>query len=405
MRAATFMVSVPGFIFKFFRDIQFNVLTRPKSWRDLRKRVVIVTAMVIAGFLPALISTQTDSVEDVAGASFSVALADLDTSRAQLDDLRDAEIPDPDQIVALEQRVAILEDRTFIGYIERPGDAPKEGALIPDFRLLDITGNAVRLSDIGKPTIINFWASWCPFCIEEMPDIQLLHQKIGDRVTIIGINRGESLSTAQRFATSTGAQYTLLLDLDDELGGRGGPYQVIGMPTTLYVGADGRVQSVKIGFQTLEQMVELSSGLLDEQISIESITGETVDTSDAARSVEIVESQLANHAVANELFARFAADTTLVDDIAWQRNVVAQARAWEINEDEFQTLTPPANGQVLFDDVIDAFRLLQTSGALLRAGIDAADADQVARGIALFQGSTPVFDQAADNFTGFIETQ
>ena len=77
--------------------------------------------------------------------------------------------------LTLEQITAIEERGTA------EGDAPREGALIPDFRLLDFNGSPVQISALGKPVIVNFWASWCAACIEEMPDLERLHQAVGDR--------------------------------------------------------------------------------------------------------------------------------------------------------------------------------------------------------------------------------
>ncbi|MEE9276963.1 MAG: redoxin family protein, partial [Dehalococcoidia bacterium] len=332
-------MAVAAHIVGFVRGIEINVLKRPRSARDFVTRMGVVGAIVVAGFLPFLISAGGDSVADVAGATFRAALTELDTSREQLSRLRDDPTASAAQIAALEQRVEELEDRTFIGYIRRDGDAPKEGALVPDFRLLDLQGNPVKLSAIGKPTIVNFWASWCPFCIEEMPDLQRLQALVGDRAVVVGINRGESLSTARRFADSTGANYTLVLDLDDELGGRGGPYQIVGMPTTYYIRADGRIDTVKIGFQELDEMAELVGRLLGEEVALET---EPVDTTFNTVASDLLASQRANHAVAAELFARLAADASVAEDIAWQRNVIAQTRAWSVNLDEFQALTAPA---------------------------------------------------------------
>ena len=264
-------------------------------------------------------------ITEVANTSFLAQLEELDASRAQLDLLRDDPNADTARVETLETRITELEDATFIGYIERDGDAPREGALVPDFRLLNLDGEPFQLSALGKPAIVNFWGSWCAFCIEEMPDFQRLHLAVGDRVEVIGINRAESLATALQFAGETGADYTLLLDLDDVLAERGGPYQIVGMPTTLYVRADGTVDTVKIGFHTFEEMSELTNRLLDEKVEFET---EPVDTSFITRAGDLLDSQTANHAVANELFARLAADPTVLDDIAWQRNVTAQARIW-----------------------------------------------------------------------------
>lgn len=389
-------------VLNFFRGIQFNVLRRPDSRADVVQRFAILGLMVTAAFGAFLVGRGSADITEVAGASFLAQLQELDASRAQLDLLNDDPNAAAADVQTLEARITELEDATFIGYIKRDGDAPREGALVPDFRLLNHDGEPVQLSALGKPAVVNFWASWCPFCIEEMPDFQRLHLTAGDRVEVIGINRAESLATARQFAAQTGATYTLLLDLDDELGGRGGPYQVIGMPTTLYVRADGTVDTVKIGFHTFEEMSELTNRLLDDAIEFET---EVVDTSFITRAGDLLDSQTANHAVANELFARLAADPTVVDDIAWQRNVIAQARIWVANLQEWRTLEPPSSADVLTADVQAAFELLEIAAGLVEAGVTAIDPDQIDRGVALFQDGVAQFAQAADNLRGVLIAQ
>ena len=393
-------------VVSFFKDIEFNVLKRPRSKKELRNRILIVAAMVVAGFLPSLISPSIDSIDDVAGAAFTADVTALGEARDELDLLRAAGSADEASVIALEQRVQELEDATFIGYIEQDGDAPKEGAIAPDFRLLNLEGTPVQLSGLGQPVVLNFWASWCAFCIEEMPDFQLLQEQVADRATVIGINRAESRATAERFAQQTGANYTLLLDLDDELGDASGPYQVIGMPTTLYIRADGTVDTVKVGFHELDEMFALTSNLLDEELSIES---EPVDSSFGALLANTIDSQTANNAVADELFARFAADPTTVTDIAWQRNIVAQTRAWVVNLNELRSLTSPESITGLFDELVQSFEVLETAAGLLQAGIGdsavAPDSGQIQRGIDLFRDAVVSFEQAADNLTGVIAVQ
>ena len=389
-------------VLNFLRGIQLNVLRRPNSRQDVVQRFAILGLMAAAAYGAFLVGGGGADITEVANTSFLAQLEELDASRAQLDLLRDDPNADTARVETLETRITELEDATFIGYIERDGDAPREGALVPDFRLLNLDGEPFQLSALGKPAIVNFWASWCAFCIEEMPDFQRLHLAVGDRVEVIGINRAESLATALQFAGETGADYTLLLDLDDVLAERGGPYQIVGMPTTLYVRADGTVDTVKIGFHTFEEMSELTNRLLDEKVEFET---EPVDTSFITRAGDLLDSQTANHAVANELFARLAADPTVLDDIAWQRNVTAQARIWVVNLQQWRTLEPPGSAAVLTADVQAAFELLEIAAGLVEAGVTAGDVDQIERAIALFQDGVAQFAQAADNLRGVLVAQ
>ena len=374
-----------------FSRIELTVLKRPTGPRQALTRIGIVAAIVVAALIPLLLLTPGGGdVRDIAGDQFLADLDELDLLEQQIATLGD----DPSaatELATLEARAAELAERTTLGYLPREGDAPQVGALAPDFRLLDLDGNPVRLSETGGPAVVNFWASWCTFCIEEMPDFQRVHELAGGDVTIIGINRAESLSVARRFADQTGANYSLLLDTGDELGGAGGVYRVIGMPTTLYVGADGRVVEVRVGFTTFAQILESVENITGEQLEVEA----PVDVGYGQRVRDLIASQRANHAVAGDLFARFAVEPELIDDVVWQSNVVGQARVWLVNLGGLQALAPPDDAAALHQDLVDSLLTLETAAALLEIAVDAGDAGQIGRGIALFEQALPGFDDAS----------
>lgn len=106
----------------------------------------------------------------------------------------------------------------------------------------------------GRPAVINFWAAWCPFCIDEMPDFEAVHQRLGDRVAFVGVDLEDDLALASDLAAETGVTYPLVVDADGALfravGGRG-------MPTTLLLDAEGRIVVHHTGPLTAEQLEEL----------------------------------------------------------------------------------------------------------------------------------------------------
>lgn len=80
-----------------------------------------------------------------------------------------------------------------------------DARLLPDLTFSDYEGNEVTLHDfIGTPLVVNTWASWCPFCLHEMPDFAEAQKEFGDKVTIILINRAESLNTAKTYTDDLG---------------------------------------------------------------------------------------------------------------------------------------------------------------------------------------------------------
>ncbi len=76
---------------------------------------------------------------------------------------------------------------------EQRSSVPSKGMQLADFELQDLNGESVQLSQLkGRPTVINFWASWCDPCREEMPLLQSLHETYGDDLVLIGVNESEN---------------------------------------------------------------------------------------------------------------------------------------------------------------------------------------------------------------------
>ena len=89
------------------------------------------------------------------------------------------------------------------------------GDLAPDFQLEDTKGNKVSLSDLrGKIVLVNFWATWCPPCIEEMPSMERLHEVIaGDDFVMLAINTEENgRSVVPAFLQKTPYTFPILYD-------------------------------------------------------------------------------------------------------------------------------------------------------------------------------------------------
>jgi len=126
----------------------------------------------------------------------------------------------------------------------------------PSFTLQDYSGNEVSLDDFkGKPLVINSWAAWCPFCIEELPDFVQAQKEFGDQVTIIAIDRAESLSVAKKYTDDIGVTNDLifLLDPSDSF------YKSLGgfsMPETIFVDKNGDVIIHKRGPMKFEEIKE-----------------------------------------------------------------------------------------------------------------------------------------------------
>jgi cytochrome c biogenesis protein CcmG, thiol:disulfide interchange protein DsbE len=102
----------------------------------------------------------------------------------------------------------------------------------------------------GTPVVVNFWASWCPPCVAEMPDLETVHQEFADEVAFLGINTQDSPDAAAELVEQTGVTYDLARDPDGALFRA---FRGIGMPTTLFVSAEGEIVERHTGILTLEQ--------------------------------------------------------------------------------------------------------------------------------------------------------
>lgn len=120
------------------------------------------------------------------------------------------------------------------------------GQPVGDFQLSDIHGNTVSLSDYaGRVVLLNAWATWCPPCKAEMPDLNAYYQAHqDDGFVILAINAGDSANVAAAFANQVGLTFPVLLDSDVSLLNRLGVHSY---PTSILVGADGVVKTIHVG--------------------------------------------------------------------------------------------------------------------------------------------------------------
>ncbi|MCX8129048.1 MAG: TlpA family protein disulfide reductase [Clostridia bacterium] len=118
----------------------------------------------------------------------------------------------------------------------------QEGPQVPDFELKDINGDSVKLSDYrGKVVVINFWTTWCRYCIEEMPDFNELggeFEKAGDAV-VLAVNVQEGADVVKSFLKKK--ELPFLKILLDETGEVAVSYGVSGYPNTYIVDKNGKL--------------------------------------------------------------------------------------------------------------------------------------------------------------------
>jgi thiol-disulfide isomerase/thioredoxin len=111
----------------------------------------------------------------------------------------------------------------------------------PALRLQDLDGRAVDLASLrGRAVLVNFWATWCDPCREEMPALERVREKLKGRpFDVLLVNYGESAATISRFLPRLGITLPVLLDPEKKVADE---WKVRGLPMTFLVGADGRIR-------------------------------------------------------------------------------------------------------------------------------------------------------------------
>jgi cytochrome c biogenesis protein CcmG, thiol:disulfide interchange protein DsbE len=132
-----------------------------------------------------------------------------------------------------------------------PSAAGKIDEAADDFVLQDVSGNPVRLSELrGKAVVLNFWATWCGPCVEEMPMFQAYNQKYASDLVVLGINMQESADVVKSFVADKGFTYEILMDPKGQVGQSYGVYM---LPNTLFIDKDGIVRFHQVGIMNEEQ--------------------------------------------------------------------------------------------------------------------------------------------------------
>ena len=122
----------------------------------------------------------------------------------------------------------------------------------PDFALSDIDGQTHRLSDYrGQVLVVNFWATWCPPCREEMPSMDRASQTLAaDGIQMLAVNVGEDEDTIFQFTANYPVGFPLLMDRDSKVAEA---WPIRGLPTTFVVDPQGRIAYRAIGGRDWDQ--------------------------------------------------------------------------------------------------------------------------------------------------------
>ncbi len=123
----------------------------------------------------------------------------------------------------------------------------------PNFTLKSLSGKNIKLSEMaGNVVLINFWATWCGPCREEMPLLNALHNKyqlLG--FTVLGVNVEENPENARDFLKDYPVDFPVLLDSQNSVSRQ---YDVVAMPTTVVVDRDGNMRFLHKGYKSGDEV-------------------------------------------------------------------------------------------------------------------------------------------------------
>lgn len=162
--------------------------------------------------------------------------------------------------------LAILGAFGILGQVFLSRQGPRRSGneelrLAPELTLPDLEGHAVRLSDFrGSVVLLDFWASWCIPCIEELPELKTLHGKYRPRgFTVLGISLDDEAEVVRKFVRERQVPYPILLS-------EGGPpesYPIRQLPYAYLLNRKGEIAKRYVGFKFIDEVERDVASLLD----------------------------------------------------------------------------------------------------------------------------------------------
>lgn len=143
--------------------------------------------------------------------------------------------------------------------------ALKEGDAMRDFTAEVNDGSSFTLSDHeGEVILLNFWATWCGPCVEEMPAFQKLYEEYGDKISILAVDVSEDKETVDSFLADKDYTFPIAYDEDGSVSNK---YPTEGIPYTLVIGKDGTVKNIFVGAKGADEQYKKYRSALKEAFS------------------------------------------------------------------------------------------------------------------------------------------
>lgn len=120
-----------------------------------------------------------------------------------------------------------------------------QGKEAPDFTVTMLDGSQVKLSSLrGKPVFLNFWATWCPPCVGEMPHFEALYPQYKDKINFLAVSIDSDSSAPKKFASSKGFTFPIAHDGQKNIAGM---YSIEAIPTSFLLDKDGKIIASHLG--------------------------------------------------------------------------------------------------------------------------------------------------------------
>lgn len=165
--------------------------------------------------------------------------------------------PSQSQEITLNQEQS--EEKNQVGLLDILPKGLKVGDLAPDFASEDVYGNKTSLSDFQdkKPVLLIFWATWCGYCAQELPDLKTFTQEHQDEIQVIAIASGEAKKTIKDYIEKEEVNFLMLLDEQREIWNQ---YFIRGTPSHFLIDSGGKIASLRPGLafkENLETMLTM----------------------------------------------------------------------------------------------------------------------------------------------------
>lgn len=129
------------------------------------------------------------------------------------------------------------------------------GNKAPDFELETMDGDPIKLSELkGEKVMVNFWATWCPPCRAEIPDLQEFHEDTDINILAVNLtNTEESFDNIPKFAKNFGMEFPILLDEESEVSTK---YEIQPIPSSFMIDSSGIIKYKALGAMNYDLMIQ-----------------------------------------------------------------------------------------------------------------------------------------------------